>query len=952
MAEEQSRRESFLPEQPPNTILEMGMYEGDSPDQIAQRLSEFAPYGSGETVSYMVSNSATVPDQKNTTNVFREVIKQVGLPAENIEEAKAIFDYEVRKNGLEFAVGGLLERFGQMRESEPYLAQDPRDHMVSVLSEMASGTEPFTPESGVLYRGPEDAPTNEELINRFEAEMARRGRDTGQGSVATGAEVLAQNFQEGGRIPNMNQQYPMQPMANQMAQHGRYGDSMMVHMNPIEVQGIAALSPTGQLTRNPVTGQPEAFLPFLAPLLGSMFGKAVLAKSIPFLAGKSALAGAIGSGLATTAATGDIKKGLLSGITGFGLGKALGAASDALNPQIGETATALTDATKTATEAGVDLATATADAADPLARAVEGAIDPITGESINQAFSPVAQTDVLGLTEGAQMSPDLFPLSQQQLAAAGPLDSLSSARSLKAVADARVGDLTSQLSSLRDSQTMGQDLSAPFRQPGTFAKELIKPMNLAAVGVGEGQSSALDAQRENEERNRAYEREEEAKRQEALANIEASYSQLERDYPDYQITRGAAAGGIVSLDPQRYTDTVNNVYQLAGERPVLNYRNGGPSSYMSEVLSNIDPANIGAFNPINLSGAAASRQSGIRGSVAISPEELAGYRPGFDPEISYFKEPPKETTTDTQASSAAQTSSAVTGPDDYINPYENMSSYFGEDVTGVNPEAYNEVISDLDYRRSRGMFGRQGVRQQKKLREMNEQIEESLKNPPVDLFAQPDGSLRPTGSSNDLLSSSPSSYQRMIDLGIGSAGFDQGGITSLTQENLNPRMPQEEAVIEDDFSEVDMGAMTDTMNANGQALIDRTVMAIAGRLPEDESQMVINEFIEQFGPEAFTQLRDRVLTEIVPNAQTQGEIVGAGGGMDDMIPGMIGDQQRVAVSPGEYIVPADVVSGIGDGSTDAGVSELDQMLDRVREERTGMTRQPPKLASAGGVLPA
>jgi len=191
-----------------------------------------------------------------------------------------------------------------------------------------------------------------------------------------------------------------------------------------------------------------------------------------------------------------------------------------------------------------------------------------------------------------------------------------------------------------------------------------------------------------------------------------------------------------------------------------------------------------------------------------------------------------------------------------------------------------------------------------------------------------------------------------LNLGIGTAGFDQGGITSLTQENLNPRMPSEEAVVEDNFSEVDMGAMSDTMNANGQALIDKTVMAIAGRLPEDESQMIINEFIEQFGPEAFAQLRDRVLTEIVPNAQTQGEIVGAGGGMDDMIPGMIGDQQRVAVSPGEYIVPADVVSGIGDGSTDAGVGELDQMLDRVREERTGMTRQPPKLASAGGVLPA
>ena len=73
--------------------------------------------------------------------------------------------------------------------------------------------------------------------------------------------------------------------------------------------------------------------------------------------------------------------------------------------------------------------------------------------------------------------------------------------------------------------------------------------------------------------------------------------------------------------------------------------------------------------------------------------------------------------------------------------------------------------------------------------------------------------------------------------------------------------------------------------------------------------------------------------------------------MDDMIPGMIGDQQPVAVSPGEYIVPADVVSGLGDGSTDAGVKELDQMLDRVRMERTGMTNQPRPM-NTGGALPA
>ena len=98
---------------------------------------------------------------------------------------------------------------------------------------------------------------------------------------------------------------PLQGTANSLAQHGRYGDSMLVHMNPIEVQGIASLSPTGSLTTNPVTGQPEAFLPFLAPLLGGALGLGSLGTAV------------LGGGL-TALQTGDLKKGILSGITGYG----------------------------------------------------------------------------------------------------------------------------------------------------------------------------------------------------------------------------------------------------------------------------------------------------------------------------------------------------------------------------------------------------------------------------------------------------------------------------------------------------------------------------------------------------------------------------------------------------------------------------------------------------------
>ena len=145
--------------------------------------------------------------------------------------------------------------------------------------------------------------------------------------------------------------------------------------------------------------------------------------------------------------------------------------------------------------------------------------------------------------------------------------------------------------------------------------------------------------------------------------------------------------------------------------------------------------------------------------------------------------------------------------------------------------------------------------------------------------------------------------------------------------------------------------MADTMESNGARLIEQTAAAIAGGMPEDQAEAIINRFIDEYGSEAFEMLRERVLRDIVPDAQTQGRIKGQGGGMDDMIPGMIGTQQPVAVSPGEYIVPADVVSGLGDGDTDAGASELDGMLDRVRQARTGRRMQPQPL-NKGKVMPA
>ena len=66
---------------------------------------------------------------------------------------------------------------------------------------------------------------------------------------------------------------------------------------------------------------------------------------------------------------------------------------------------------------------------------------------------------------------------------------------------------------------------------------------------------------------------------------------------------------------------------------------------------------------------------------------------------------------------------------------------------------------------------------------------------------------------------------------------------------------------------------------------------------------------------------------------------GPGDGMSDDIPATIGGKQEARLADGEFVVPADVVSGLGNGSTDAGAKHLYTMMDKVRHARTGRKSQ-------------
>jgi hypothetical protein len=68
---------------------------------------------------------------------------------------------------------------------------------------------------------------------------------------------------------------------------------------------------------------------------------------------------------------------------------------------------------------------------------------------------------------------------------------------------------------------------------------------------------------------------------------------------------------------------------------------------------------------------------------------------------------------------------------------------------------------------------------------------------------------------------------------------------------------------------------------------------------------------------------------------------GPGDGMSDNIPAMIGNKQPARLADGEFVVPADVVSHLGNGSTDAGAKRLHEMMNQVRMDRTGKKKQAP-----------
>ena len=876
---------------------------------------------------------------------------------------------------------------------------------------------------------------------------------------------------------------PLARQGQQLATHGRYGDSELVHMNPYEVQGLAAMSPTGQLTKNPVTGQPEAFLPFLAPLIGSALGKAAIGKAIG-----SGLAGAVGSGLATWAQTGDFEKGLIGGITGFGLGKVMGAAGDAgAMSRLGE---GVAEGSQAMGAAG----TAGGMAFNPLDAVGSGG--ELASSGFAQNFGDIGRglTSAEGLTSVANtaMSPGvLLPaaVGQGTMAQVEAQEGMDKLRKEATARDNRYAQSFQDV--LTDSLGMARGTD-PNPYMGKYAKGGI-------VGMRNG--GDLDhTEGMTDEEYRDYMIGDKADESIAGYGLDADNRYFIRPKEGTGAERQSFLRGNFKQDaPTDYRHGFEKEFQFfdfVEDRPIERYADlfgAGASDYLAGLLAgNTGNApttptyKLGDVDAATLKGtqfSGAGPGAGQGGDEVMAPLPAApvggtasnlppsgGVAGGTDGGIITTQPPgggtvvPPSGGTPVSAGMKAIQGLGIDLDQDYNRAegeavYDIMqeygvgdaevADYFGVDEQGVADASgviaqryqtgadlgfgdkftgdytdedvtrvYENLTSDdgVGLAQAADYFNVTGEELQANLDAIAardaaeaskaqaaavldgvpvEQVYDLIESGDVTVSQVADhfgydyeevraaqdairaqreatGYVPPAPVTPDVGAIDPQALadQQAADLagmslaereqiGFGHGGrmgkkrfntplgmveMANGGIAELPANlPMTQEVPEEtvmmeaETVIEEPMPDTDF-----------PELVEMTVEAIKGNI--ENADEIINQFIEEYGVEEFRNLREIVLQGIVPEAQTEGMIEGESGGMDDEVMGMIGEDQQVAVSPGEYIVAADVVSGLGDGNSDAGAVVLDEMMQGVRNARSG--GQQPKPLNKAAVMPA
>ena len=140
-----------------------------------------------------------------------------------------------------------------------------------------------------------------------------------------------------------------------------------------------------------------------------------------------------------------------------------------------------------------------------------------------------------------------------------------------------------------------------------------------------------------------------------------------------------------------------------------------------------------------------------------------------------------------------------------------------------------------------------------------------------------------------------------------------------------------------------MSAMDQQMGMYPQGMIDKTQYAVPTQRPAS-MEVVKSDYDTGVNPITGMQPMAKGGIADLGSYSDGGRMLrGPGDGMSDSIPASIGGRQPARLADGEFVVPADVVSHLGNGSTNAGAKKLYAMMDKVRHARTGKKKQAPEV---------
>ena len=187
-----------------------------------------------------------------------------------------------------------------------------------------------------------------------------------------------------------------------------------------------------------------------------------------------------------------------------------------------------------------------------------------------------------------------------------------------------------------------------------------------------------------------------------------------------------------------------------------------------------------------------------------------------------------------------------------------------------------------------------------------------------------------------------------------------------------------------------VNSQPDAQNPASQMITANAIKALLGQDPNP--QQSISEFRQHFGDQALQTLTQKVKESqqgsqgqapqgggiqqgqqpqqmqpqapqgqqggIAPGMASGGQMQGsrdqdgmldhgAAGGMDDSISSNNG---QVRVANNEFIIPSDVVSSVGDGSSKAGAARITAGIANLRKAKYGRSKQPPKMNNGANMV--